>query len=40
VVFEVAIMPQSDIQPRMEACDECVSFPHTNRVGAALMPQS
>jgi hypothetical protein len=31
-----SIMPQSDIQPRMEACHECVSFPHIDRVRRRL----
>jgi hypothetical protein len=31
---------QSDIQPRMEACGECASFPHTNRVRRRLMTQN
>jgi len=29
-------LARSDIQPRVEACIECVSFPHTNWVGYRL----
>ena len=39
-LFLAGFGTQSDIQPRVETCRECVSFPHTVRIRYRLIVET